>query len=125
LPSNAGIPREHEKLSAVHPRTTLDARLRLIAGVTAKPSRFSDVDSYWVGRTEIAHFHDDDALDVRLTHTEIRARLTTLRVDPRVELRPSKGADWLAVRFATLDDVEFAVGLVQVAAAANAATAGR
>jgi hypothetical protein len=104
----------------MYPRTTLDARLRLIAGVTAKPSRFSDIDSYWVGRTEIAHFHGDDALDVRLTLTEIRARVNALRADPRVELRPTKNADWLAVRFATLEDVEFAVDLVQVAAATNA-----
>ena len=105
----------------MHPRPTLDARLRLIAGVIAKPSRFSDIDSYWVGGTEIAHFHSDDTLDVRLTHQEIRARVAALRADPRVELRQSKDADWLAVRFATLEDVEFAVDLVRIAAAVTVA----
>jgi hypothetical protein len=107
------------------PRPTLDARLRLIAGVTAKPSRFSDIDSYWVGTTEIAHFHDDETLDVRLTRNEIRARTAALRADPRVELRQSKDADWLAVRFVTLEDVEFAVDLVRVAAAVTAAATRR
>ena len=100
-------------------RKQLEARLGSIPDVVCAPAVFADDDGYWVDAKEILHFHAPDAVEVRLTRAEIRARRTELRADPRVALRPSTSSDWLEVRFARRADVDFVVALAEVAAAAH------
>ena len=47
----------------------------------------------WVGKREVAHIDDDQALDVRLTKEVIRSRRSSLRADRRIVLRPNS-SDW-------------------------------
>jgi hypothetical protein len=76
--------------------------------------------SIHVGTREIAHFHADGNLDVRLTKAAIRERRIALRSDNRVVLRRS-ASDWLEVRIETAADEAFALDLVADAAAAERA----
>jgi hypothetical protein len=92
-------------------------------GVVESESAFRDGLAFWVNGKEIAHFEGEHALDVRLTRAEISARRAGLRADSRIILRRSS-ADWLTVEFHSQDDERFAVGLVEVAAAAHRAPGG-
>lgn len=54
-------------------QSDLDARLQQIPGVMRRAgSRWGDSPSYAVGGREIAHFHADGSLDIRLTRQVIR-----------------------------------------------------
>ena len=106
-------------------RERLELRLRAIDGVELGESAFGDGAGYWVAGKEILHFDADDAVDVRLTRAEIRARRADLRADDRVQLRPSSSADWLEVRLAEPTDVELVVELAGIAAAAHRPVHGR
>ena len=90
----------------------LDAALLGRSGVQKRRSRFSEANAYWVDGHEFLHFHDDGAVDVRLTRACIRAHRGVLETDPAV-VRRSPSSDWveyvvskgtpeIAVRLATL-----------------------
>ena len=106
-------------------RQRLEARLRAVPDIERAASAFGEADAYWVNGTEILHFDAPDVIDVRLTRAEIRARRAELRADGRVQLRRSSSADWIEVRFARAEDVDFVVHLAEVAAAAHRAAPGQ
>lgn len=83
---------------------------------------FAPGPALWVGRREVAHFDDEDTLDVRVTKAVIRARRDELRADDRVTLRGS-GSDWIEVSVATDGDRAWATALVADAIEANRPTA--
>lgn len=91
--------------------------------VMESDSAFSSNLAFWVNGKEIAHFEGDHALDIRLTRAQISARRADLRADPRVRLRPGS-SDWLMVEFHSQEDERFAIGLVEIAAAAHRPPAG-
>ena len=53
---------------------SLRAAIGAIEGVEERTSRFKDGQALWAGGKEIAHFDEDDVLDIRLTAPLIRAR---------------------------------------------------
>jgi hypothetical protein len=79
---------------------------------------FGHGNAYWVHGKEVAHFESDRLLEVRLTKDEIRPRRSALKTDARITLRRS-GADWITIRFASFEDLHFAVDLVKVAEKAH------
>lgn len=79
---------------------------------------FGDDTAYWVNGKEIAHFEAPATIEVRLTKAGIREQRAALKSDSRVILRPS-GADWLTVRFASAEDVDLILSLVQHAERAH------
>lgn len=93
-----------------------------IEGAAVGEGAFKPGPAVWAGRREVAHIDADGALDIRLTKQLIRSRRTALKADARVALR-ANGSDWLEVRVATADDIEFALLLVRDAVAANLPTA--
>lgn len=99
--------------------SSLRDALCMINGVVESDSAFKDDLAFWVNGTEIAHFESDDAIDIRLTRAEIRAR----RADPRVVLRGSS-SDWLTAVRRSAQDEDFVVGLVRIAASAHQQAAG-
>jgi hypothetical protein len=99
-------------------REELEQRLSEIPGVTRHPSRFGDADSYFSGDREIAHFHGDQRLDVRLTKEVIRERKAEHAFDARVRTR-GPSAEWVAVQIGTAQDIPLAVSLVEEAVRAN------
>lgn len=79
-------------------RAELTALILRLPGVELRPSRFTGDEAFFAGRREIAHFHGERALDIRLG----RARTGTRR-------------DWLEFPFARRAHLDRAVELVREA----------
>ena len=91
-------------------------------GATIGEGAFGAGPALWVGKREVAHFDAECTLDVRLTKTEIRRRRDELNADARVTLR-GNSSDWLELRVASDEDVEWAVSIVAAAVETNRPTA--
>ena len=99
-------------------RQELEKRLIELPGVERKPSRYGHGASYFTGGREIAHFHGETRMDVRLTKEEIRLRKEEETLDPRIRTR-GPCAEWAEVHVETERDIPFAVALVEDAVRAN------
>ena len=99
-------------------REELERRLVEIPDVSRRPSRYGDAFSYFVGRREIAHFHGDQRLDVRLTKEVIRQHKADRDLDPRIRTR-GPSAEWVEIHLLSERDIPLAVALVSEAAQAN------
>lgn len=104
-------------------RNRLTARVLGIDGIVESPSAFGEGDAFWCNGKEIAHFDSEDVIDLRLTKAVIRELRSALREDVRVELRKGS-SNWVEVRVASDDDVDFVVELAERAAAAHRAGPG-
>jgi hypothetical protein len=87
--------------------------------VARRPSRWGHTHAYFVGDREIAHFHGDQRIDVRLTKERIRELVSEGAFDERVKTR-GPSAEWVAVRVAGVRDLALALFLVREAVHANA-----
>lgn len=96
----------------------LRERLLALEALDERPSRFGGKDAFFVGKREVAHFEGPGVLDLRLTRREIRSRKDELTQDPRATLRGS--SDWLELACREPADLDWILGLVEVAIAANA-----
>jgi luciferase-like monooxygenase len=99
-------------------REELERRLLEIPGLNPGPSRYGHGTSYFTGGREIAHFHGETRMDVRLTRDEIRQRKAEGTLDPRIRTR-GPSAEWVEVQVVTTGDLAFALGLVEDAVRAN------
>jgi Family of unknown function (DUF5519) len=115
---NEGVMRENPLERAMTVRRDLEEKLQEIPGVTRRPSRWGHRHAYFTGEREIAHFHGDQRLDVRLTRAWIRERKSEGAFDERVTTR-GPSAEWVAVRVIDARDVAFAASLVQEAVQVN------
>jgi len=85
-------------------RVELERLLCEVPGLVRRLSRHGDSASYFVGDREIAHFHGDERMDVRLTKEVIRQRKAKDTLDPRVRTR-GPFAEWVAVRVVEIRDL--------------------
>lgn len=99
-------------------REVLVERLHALPGVTQGRSRNGHGSSFFTGGREIAHFHGERRMDVRLTKSEIQRRKDEGTLDPRMTAR-GPSAEWVEVRLGNAGDVPFAVELVEDAVRAN------
>jgi len=99
-------------------REELERRLTALPGLEKRPSRYGDAKSYFVGGREIAHFHGDTRMDVRLTKEEIRRLKSEGTLDHRVRTRGSS-AEWAEVHVTDSKDIPYALSLVEEAIRAN------
>jgi hypothetical protein len=99
-------------------RNELERQLMAIPGLVRHVSRRGPGDAYFVGDREIAHFHGDERMDVRLTKEVIRLRKSEHSLDERVRTR-GPSAEWATVRLAESRDIPLAVSLVEEAVRAN------
>ena len=90
-------------------------RERLLAreGVTSGPSTLAKTTAFFAGGEELAHFHGDDEIDVRLPPRHQRDYVTRGPVRPRPHPSP-----WIAIRFESEADVELALEMFDRARAA-------
>ncbi len=109
----------HPREKPTSVREELDRRLSEIPGVVRRPSRWGHASAVHVGDREIAHFHGDQRLDVRLTKERIREYRSENAFDERVSTGGSS-ADWVTVRVLEARDIPLALQLIQDAAQANA-----
>ena len=99
-------------------REELERRLEQLPGMERGPSRYGHGSSYFTGGREIAHFHGETRMDVRLTKEEIRFRKEEGPLDPRIKTR-GPSAEWAEVHVEKLSDIPLAVALVEDAIRAN------
>lgn len=99
-------------------RSDLEALLTQLPGLTRQRSRFGDAYSYFLGAREIAHFHGDGRMDVRLTHQRIRQMKMEGSLDARVRTR-GPAAEWATVALGEARDVALALEMVEEAMRAN------
>ena len=99
-------------------REVLERRLTEIPELTRRRSRYGDSQSYFVGDREIAHFHGDERLDVRLTKEVIREHKAQRDFDERIQTR-GPSAEWVVVRILGERDIPLAVSMVSEAVRAN------
>lgn len=103
---------------SVSARTDLERRLVELHLLTRRPSRFGDSQSYFVADREIAHFHGDQRMDIRLTKERIPELKSVGVLDSRVKTR-GRTAEWVAVTLADSRDVEYVLQLMEEAIRAN------
>lgn len=99
-------------------QTRLWDHLGGIPGMLEGESIFSSGPAYWVNGNQVAHFLDDERMELRLTKPVIRELRPTLKADPRIGLRSSP-SDWIIVRVADEADIGFVVELAYRAATAH------
>ncbi|MGE4130639.1 MAG: luciferase family protein [Bdellovibrionales bacterium] len=100
-------------------KTELLARILDSEDIELKKSRFSKSEALFVGTREIAHFHNSQEIDVRLTRAEIRRRRLSKSPDPRITVS-SPSSDWVVAKFRQARDLEVVQELVETAAKLNA-----
>jgi hypothetical protein len=100
-------------------REDLEARLAAVPGVVRRPSRWGHAFAYHLAQREIAHFHGDQRMDVRLTKERIREYVSNHAFDERVKVR-GPSAEWVAVRVLEARDIPLALKLFEEAVQANA-----
>jgi hypothetical protein len=92
-------------------KEALRERVFALGDVDEAPSRFGGTGlAFRRGARELAHFHPDAEIDIRLPRPQQRA----LRGDPSARPRPSP-SDWIAYRLDSRADVERAFELVKAA----------
>ncbi len=89
-------------------RAELTGRILGLPGVELRRSRFTGDEAFFLGTREIAHFHGERVLDIRLTRARIRAR-----GEPRAR------RDWIEFPFARRADLDRALDLVREAVLAD------
>jgi hypothetical protein len=109
----------NEMRARMSPREELERKLAAIPDLVRRRSRFGNAYAYFVGAREIAHFHGDGRIDVRLTRQRIREMKIEDVLDPRVRTR-GPSADWATIPLDAGRDVALAVELVEDAMRANA-----
>ncbi len=98
----------------LHLAKELQARILELTDVEAKKSRFSPQTAFFRGKREFAHFHSENAIDIRLT----KAKIKSLKPDYRLEItHPPR--DWLVAHFDEVADVDYVFKLVEQAWKAN------
>jgi hypothetical protein len=86
-------------------------RLRALSELEEAPSQWTGGPAFWLDGREIAHLHDPDLVEIRLTRKLIPRALDDERVWQR-----SRYSDWIVLR---RDEVELAVELIWQAIEAN------
>ena len=104
-------------MSKQHRRAVTKGILEL-DGVQLGTSRHTGAEAFFLGKTEIAHFHGDDEIDLRLTKRAQKEYAELVRGDSRVTFRES-GSDWIAIEFERAADVAYVLKLVRLAVDAN------
>ena len=104
-------------------RREAQARILEHPDIEIRKSHFSNVEAFYVGTREIAHFHAGLEMDVRITKAEIRKSGYAKGTDPRVHVR-SPSSDWVEVQFPKESDLGFLLELIGIAVRENA-KAGR
>ncbi|MEX0781342.1 MAG: luciferase family protein [Dehalococcoidia bacterium] len=99
-------------------REQLWDQLGTIPGMLEGESVFSTGPAYWVNGKQVAHFVDEQRMELRLTKPVIRELRASLKADSRVELRTS-ASDWLIVQLGSEADLVFITALAQRAAIAH------
>lgn len=96
-------------------RAELIKKLERIAGLEDRPSKVRGGSAIFYNEKEIAHFHHDNEIDIRLTKKIIRKEGLNHYEDSEVHKHRSPNSEWIEVRFRTAKDIDEVVRLFKLA----------
>lgn len=96
-------------------RNELIKKLERISGLEDRPSKVAGGSAIFYKDKEIAHFHDDNEIDVRLTKKVIRKEGLHHPTDSKIHKHRSPSSEWIEIRFHKAKDVEEVVRLFKLA----------
>ena len=101
-------------------RNELILKILSLPGIEERPSRLSSAKTpksaaYFFKGREVAHFHHNHEIDLRLTRKLIRREGLQHPADSKIHQHRGSSSDWLEIRFQSRADVEEAVRLLRLA----------
>jgi Family of unknown function (DUF5519) len=90
-------------------------QLERIPGLENRPSKVAGGSAIFFREKEIAHFHSDNEIDVRLTKKVIRQEGLIHPTDSKVHKNRAKSSEWFEIRFNDNKQVNEAVRLFKLA----------
>ena len=96
-------------------KKTLIRKLDQIPGLEDGPSKVAGGSAIFYKNKEIARFHHDNEIDVRLTKKIIRREGLKHPDDSKIHKHRSPSSEWIEIRFHNAKDVEEVVRLLRLA----------
>jgi hypothetical protein len=96
-------------------RKELVKRLEKIPGLEDRPSKVAGGSAIFYHGKEIAHFHHDNELDVRLTKKVIKAEGLAHPEDSEFHRHRSPSSEWIELRFTKVAHLDEVVRLFELA----------
>ncbi len=96
-------------------RKELVKKLSLIKNIEDRPSKIAGGSAIFYKNKEIAHFHHDNEIDVRLTKKIIRKEGLHHPDDSKIHKQRSPSSEWIEIRFHKSKDVDEVVRLFKLA----------
>lgn len=96
-------------------RKELVKKLERIPGLEDRPSKVAGGSAIFYKDKEIAHFHDDAEIDVRLTKQLIRSEGLIHPTDSKIHKKRAPSSQWMELRFLKAKDVDEVVRLFKLA----------
>lgn len=95
-------------------RAELVKRLERISGLEDRPSKVAGGSAIFYRDKEIAHFHHDNEIDVRLTRKIIRREGLNHPTDSKIHKHRSPSSDWIELRFKKPEDLDEVIRLFKL-----------
>lgn len=96
-------------------RKKLIEKLEAFEGLEDRPSKVAGGSAIFYHGKEIAHFHNDNEIDVRLTKKIIKREGLSHPIDSEVHHHRSATSEWIELRFSRTEHVEEVVRLFKLA----------
>jgi hypothetical protein len=96
-------------------RSELIEKLERIPGLEDRPSKVAGGSAIFYKGKEIAHFHDDNEIDVRLTKKIIRKEGLNHPSGSKIHKHRSPSSEWIEIQFKKSKDVEEVLRLFKLA----------
>lgn len=95
-------------------RNLLVQKLERIPGLEDRPSKVAGGSAIFYKDKEIAHFHHDNEIDIRLTNKVIRKEGLTHPSNSKIHKHRSPNSEWIEVRFRATKDIDEVVRLFRM-----------
>lgn len=96
-------------------KSQLIKELEKIKGLEDRPSKVAGGSAIFYNGKEIAHFHNDHEIDIRLTKKVIRQLGLTHPVTSKIHKHRSPSSEWIEIQFHKPEDVKEVVHLFKLA----------
>lgn len=96
-------------------KNQLIKKLEQISGLEDRPSKVAGGSAIFYKDKEIAHFHNDNEIDIRLTKKVIRKEGLNHPGDSKIHRHRSPSSEWIEIRFHKTEDVAEVVRLFKLA----------
>lgn len=96
-------------------RSDLVRRLEKIPGLTDRPSKVAGGSAIFFGEKEIAHFHHDHEIDLRLTAKLIKREGLKHNPDSKIHARRAGTSQWIELPFHSAKDIAEVARLFKIA----------